>query len=54
MKWDDVKVSPEEAVKVAQNEDYGKLVYSIDLKEVNKDTTEFKINAKSKEILEQD
>ncbi|MGO1989129.1 PepSY domain-containing protein [Mammaliicoccus vitulinus] len=36
------------------SEDDGKLVYSIDLKEGNKDTTEFKIDAKSKEILEQE
>lgn len=56
----------EDVLKVAQDkakgdleewslsEDDGKLVYSIDLKEVNKDTTEFKIDAKSKEILEQE
>lgn len=56
----------EDVLKVAQDkakgdlkewslsEDDGKLVYSIDLKEGNKDTTEFKIDAKSKEILEQE
>lgn len=56
----------EDALKVAQDkasgdlkewslsEDNGKLVYSIDLKEGNKDTTEFTIDAKTKEILEQE
>jgi len=53
----------EDALKVAQDkakgdikewslsEDNGKLVYSIELKEGNKESTEFTIDAKSKEIL---
>ncbi|KTT83737.1 MULTISPECIES: PepSY domain-containing protein [Mammaliicoccus] len=56
----------EDALKVAQDkakgdikewslsEDNGKLVYSIELKEGNKESTEFTIDAKSKEILEQE
>lgn len=56
----------EDALKVAQDkakgdikewslsEDKGKLVYSIELKEGNKESTEFTIDAKSKEILEQE
>lgn len=56
----------EDALKVAQDkakgdikewslsEDNGKLVYSIELKEGNKKSTEFTIDAKSKEILEQE
>ncbi len=56
----------EDALKVAQDKasgdlkewslsrENGKLVYSIDLKEGNKDTTEFTIDAKTKEILEQE
>lgn len=56
----------EDALKVAQDkakgdikewslsEDNGKLVYSIELKEGNKELTEFTIDAKSKEILEQE
>ncbi|WP_239762137.1 MULTISPECIES: PepSY domain-containing protein [unclassified Mammaliicoccus] len=56
----------EHALKVAQDkakgdikewslsEDNGKLVYSIELKEGNKESTEFTIDAKSKEILEQE
>lgn len=56
----------EDVLKVAQNkakgdvkewslsEDNGKLVYSIELKEGNKKSTEFTIDAKSKEIFEQE
>lgn len=56
----------EDALKVAQDkakgdikewslsEDNGKLVYSIELKEGNKESTEFTIDAKTKEILEQE
>lgn len=56
----------EDALKVAQDkakgdikewslsEDNGKLVYSIELKEGNKESSEFTIDAKSKEILEQE
>ncbi|MFC6401674.1 PepSY domain-containing protein [Mammaliicoccus sciuri] len=56
----------EDALKVAQDkakgdikewslsEDNGKLVYSIELKEGNKESTEFTIDAKSKEIREQE
>ncbi|PCQ20283.1 hypothetical protein CP995_08525 [Klebsiella pneumoniae] len=56
----------EDPLKVAQDkakgdikewslsEDNGKLVYSIELKEGNKESTEFTIDAKSKEILEQE
>ncbi|MDT0754642.1 PepSY domain-containing protein [Mammaliicoccus sciuri] len=56
----------EDALKVAQDkakgdikewslsEDNGKLVYSIELKEGNKESTEFTIDSKSKEILEQE
>ncbi|UXU83503.1 PepSY domain-containing protein [Mammaliicoccus sciuri] len=56
----------EDALKVAQDkakgdikewslsEDNGKLVYSIELKEGNKESTEFTIDAKSKVILEQE
>ncbi|WP_426361141.1 PepSY domain-containing protein [Mammaliicoccus sciuri] len=56
----------EDALKIAQDkakgdikewslsEDNGKLVYSIELKEGNKESTEFTIDAKSKEILEQE
>ena len=56
----------EDALKVAQDkakgdikewslsEDNGKLVYSIELKEGNKESTEFTIDARSKEILEQE
>ncbi|UXV32752.1 PepSY domain-containing protein [Mammaliicoccus sciuri] len=56
----------EDALKVARDkakgdikewslsEDNGKLVYSIELKEGNKESTEFTIDAKSKEILEQE
>ncbi len=56
----------EDALKVAQDkakgdikewslsEDNGKLVYFIELKEGNKESTEFTIDAKSKEILEQE
>ncbi len=56
----------EDALKVAQDkakgdikewslsENNGKLVYSIELKEGNKESTEFTIDAKSKEILEQE
>ena len=56
----------EDALKVAQDkakgdikewslsEDNGKLVYSIELKEGNKESTDFTIDAKSKEILEQE
>lgn len=56
----------EDVLKVAQDkakgdikewslsEDNGKLVYSIELKEGNKESTEFTIDAKSKEILEQE
>ncbi|WP_204181006.1 MULTISPECIES: PepSY domain-containing protein [unclassified Mammaliicoccus] len=56
----------EDVLKVAQDkakgdikewslsEDNGKLVYSIELKEGNKESTDFTIDAKSKEILEQE
>ncbi|MBL0847335.1 PepSY domain-containing protein [Mammaliicoccus fleurettii] len=58
-KFDDVlKVAQDEAKgdlkEWSLSEDDGQLVYSIDLKEGNNDSTEFKIDAKSKEILEQE